>query len=322
MTGHLEVIARSAQHRATDLWNGVLGEIRELQLRRVAAEATTARQAWQQVQAELRPLLPVGRPDVELTQEATKVRAALETITRQDHDWRPIEELVRGRRDVEELMHATARVAPDVERLASLLDNGLTRAQSADLCIRADQIPGRETYVEERLRRQWVPAPPVLLQSVRMVAQGAEVATRTMAISAADTRLAIAHESAGGRRLIAHAVAAARHHNFSGPAGPSPERTSSAVASVRQSRGAAREPARAIIARTRPSRATHAPNASLMTAPKYGAVRRIPQQARQMSAQIGVTTAQPPLSNGPIDGRRPSVPGPRRPRFPGSCFCG
>lgn len=138
LTGHLEVISRSAQHRAPELWTGVLGEIREQQLRRMAAEALTARQAWQHLQTNMRPLQPVGQPDVELTGLATQVRAALEAVTRRGDQWRPIEDLVRSRRDAEGLVHGTATVAPDAEALASLLDRGLSTARSADLCIRAE----------------------------------------------------------------------------------------------------------------------------------------------------------------------------------------
>lgn len=92
-------------------------------------------------------------------------------------------------------MQGAARVAPDVETLASLLDNGLSRARSADLCIRADQIPDPDAYIEERLRRRWVPAPRALLETVRTTAWSAEAASRTLAVSAAETRLSMAHQS-------------------------------------------------------------------------------------------------------------------------------
>lgn len=210
VTGHLEVIARATQHRAPELWDGPLGEIRELQLRRVAAEALTARQAWQQVHTEMRFLQPVGRPDVELTQQATKVRVALEAVTRRGDQWRPIEDLARGRRDVAELAHGVARVAPDVETLAAHLDAGLSRAKSADLCIRADKIGAYHVFVDERIRRQWVPAPAPLLFEVRTAARQAEAATRTMAVSAAETTVALSRLSSDpARELMARAVAAA-----------------------------------------------------------------------------------------------------------------
>lgn len=194
ITGHLEVIARAAQQRAPELWSGPLGEIREVQLRRVAAEALTARQEWQQVLAEMRLLQPVGRPDVELAEEATKVRVALEAVTRRDDTWRSADDLVRDRRVAADLLRAIARVAPDVETLASRLDAGLSRAQSADLCIRADKLPGIDTYVEDRLRRRWIPVPNDVRETVRTAARRAEAATRTMAVSAAESSLSLSHE--------------------------------------------------------------------------------------------------------------------------------
>ncbi len=202
VTGHLEMIARAMQAQAGRLWNGPLAEIREIQLHRVAAEALTARQSWQQVQRELRPLQPVGRPDQDLTEQATRVRQALDAVTRRDGHWRPAEEIARSRGDVEDLIRATTRVAPDVEVLASMLDTGLGRSHSADLCIRADKIPGRETYVEERLHRTWIPAPPDLIGTVRATMRRAEAATRTMSVAAKETRLSIAHQSLEPRMEI------------------------------------------------------------------------------------------------------------------------
>ncbi len=194
VTGHLEVIARAAQQRAPELWSGPLGQIREVQLRRVAAEALTARQEWQQVLREMRPLTPVGRPDVELMEEATKVRGALEAVTRRDDQWRSARDLVRSRREAADLLQAIARVSPDIETLASRLDAGLSRAQSADLSIRADKLPGIDTYVADRLRRRWIPVPNEVRETIRTAARRAEAASRTMAVSAAESSLSLSHE--------------------------------------------------------------------------------------------------------------------------------